>query len=106
MGEMRKCKEIQEDYAEILRGYFRTGRLRAVLSDGLRDSLIDYWEAPFLLSGYFLPCGAVRRVLRSADRIRHGSARARKIPIEAEAYPTYLTYSAYERELIRIVRWY
>ena len=103
--ELRGRREIPKTYAGILQIYFATGRLRVDIPDGLRNSLLDYWESPFLLNGFFLPSGAVRRVLRASDKIRH-TARAEKIPIEAEVFPTYSSYSEYERELIRIVNWY
>ena len=103
--ELRRRREIPKTHASILHTYFATGRLRGELPDGIRNSLLDYWESPFLLNGYFLPCGAVRRVLRASDKIRHADTGA-KIPIEADVFPTYLSYSEYERELIRIVNWY
>ena len=79
----------QHDAASILRNYFETGRLRSDLPEGLRNHIANYWDAPFLLNGYGLPCGTVRGVPRSAERIRHGSARSQKIPLVSEVYPAY-----------------
>ena len=101
-----KAIDISPKFATLLRRYFEGGSIKGEFPDALNALLLDYWESPFALDGYYLPSGAVRRAIRASLRHEVGGKGAAKFPVVAEPFPAYTTFEEYEADIARFVLWY